>query len=165
MDSPGANESETAKTKGYFWSAAIGLLLIVLTISFAGVFSIGVKISVPGSLLDGGAQIGLISLLVALAAYLATLGRLLKEKIKSASDSARSEHESNIQGVVCAEQLVVGLGVIVALRILIRPFLDAAAMLTSDIQVSLIDLIDVAVLAGFVCVVFFLAWLRYRQWK
>lgn len=165
MESSSINEPETPKTIGYFWSGAIGILLVVSAISFAGVFSIGIKISVPGSLLDGGTQIGLISLIVALAAYLATLSRLLKEKIKGATGTERLEHQENIAGVICAEQLVVGVGVILAVRILIRPFMDPATMLANDIHATVIDFIDVGALTEFVCAVFFLAWLHYRQWR
>ncbi len=165
MDSPTINEPETPKTIGYFWSGAIGILLVVSTISLAGVFSVGIKIPVPGSLLDGGTQIGLISLIVALAAYLATLARLLKEKLKSTTGSEVSEHKENIAGVTCAEQLVVLMGIVLALRMLIRPFIDPSTKLASGINATLIDFIDVVVLTAFVSVVFFLAWLHYRQWR
>jgi hypothetical protein len=42
----------------------------------------------------------------------------LKEKIKNATGIEVLKHQENIAGVICAEQLVVGVGVIFALRIL-----------------------------------------------
>jgi len=165
MDSPSFNESQTPKTIGYFWSGAVGILFVVSTISLGGVFSVGIKISVPGSLLDGGTQIGLISLIVALAAYLAALSRLLNEKIKSTTGNELLEHQENIAAVICAEELVVGVGVILALRILIRPFLDPTITLANDIHATLIDFIDIVAITCFLSVVFFLAWLHYRQWR
>lgn len=146
-------------------SAVVGIFVVVITVSMIGVFGLGVKTSPPGSILDGGAQIGLISLIIALAAYLAVLSRELKEKIKGARDGERIEHEKNLEGIICAEQLVVGLGLLGMLRILVRPFLGPTTMLADDIPVTIIDFLDVFVIAVFAGVVLFLAWLHYRQWR
>ena len=45
----------------------------------------------PGSFLDGGPQFTMLTLVVALAAYLATLARLLKDRIKALDESERRD--------------------------------------------------------------------------
>jgi hypothetical protein len=146
-------------------STIIGIFVVIITVSMIGVFGFGVTTKPPGFILDGGAQIGLVSLVIALAAYLATVGREVKAGIKVAGDGERVEDQKNLEGIICAEQLVVALGLLVTLRIIVRPFLEPTLMVAKDIPVTVIDFIDVLLMSVFVGVVFFLAWLHCRQWR
>jgi hypothetical protein len=147
-----------------------------------------------GPFLNGGPQFTLLTLVVAIAAYLATLARLLKDRMKSISKKqaeqtledqeakAKSrqaatkitredledlnEHRTNLSRLILAEKFTVISGLLVVFRICVHPFLEGPSLLASSMGVTIkrIDLLDISVLVLLTFSMFFFALLHATQW-
>src|SRR5262249_38170449 len=146
------------------WTATIFFLVLgLVALAFFGV--IRLKLDIPGSLLDGGPQFTVISLMIALAAYLATVAGKLKEAIKK-TDSGPDyvKHNEDLTALLFGEKLVVVVGCLVTLRPVIRPLVAKDTTLTQS-QVNAIDFLDFVVVALLAGIVAFLVYLHIRQWR
>lgn len=147
------------------WTARIFFwVLVLVALAFFGV--IGLKLDISGSLLDGGPQFTVISLMIALAAYLVTVAGKLKEAInKTDSGADYLKHNEDLTALLFAEKLVVAVGCLVTLRPVIRPLIAKDTTLTQSLQVIAIDFLDFVVVAFLAGIVAFLVYLHSRQWK
>jgi hypothetical protein len=172
-----------AKTSAYFWLHAAWMLLVSFLAAWILLWQCGVK-TTGGSMLDGG-QFTFVSLLIALAAYLATVARALKDKLQRLKEPEKlsalerqtltvdkDEHTGNLNGTIVAEILVVVLAVAVVIRIFLRPFTSDGTVTTVTGNITTvakfpvwIDFFDVFLLSFFMSVGFFLAFLHGRQWR
>jgi hypothetical protein len=147
------------------WTAGIFFwVLLAVALAFFGV--IGLKLTTPGSLLDGGPQFTVISLMIALAAYLATVAGKLKEAIKKAASGADYlKYNEDLTALLFGEKLVVSIGCLMTLRPVVRPLIAENTTLTQSLQVIAIDFLDFGVVAFLAGIVAFLVYLHTRQWQ
>ena len=104
-------------------------------------------------------QIALLAFMVALAAYLQTVAKDLKAVLKHPRDVEEDrEHWNNFALVLIAEMAIVLVGVATAIRIIGGPLVDGKLQGYTQVQT------DMAIVAGFVACVLFLAALHVNQW-
>ena len=158
---PVPKNSETDSGARSDWiAAALVLLLGVL----AGIFvSRQVVAPTTAPLLDSlGDQLTFLGFAVALAAYLQSVARDLKEKLHhEARPSERTVHANNLWYVVVGEQMIVGIGIATAVRIVLAPAFADRGWFQFAWQAST----DRVLLSCLAVTTLYLAVVHVRQWR
>jgi hypothetical protein len=176
--------------------------LLVVVIGVSGLISFGLLNRFPlptdhqpGSLLNAGPQFTMLTLVIAVAAYLATLARLLKDRITSLKKAQKEddaavtaatktsetekkrqerladidEHAANIDRLIAAEMFTVILGLLVGFRVLAHPFASVSthSQLATyfGVKVARIDLLDVTIFVVLFEALVLYTILHARQWQ
>jgi multisubunit Na+/H+ antiporter MnhF subunit len=152
----------TAKLQSNIRRVVLGVVFVAL---IAALLSSGLLVIFEPALdpatmpVNSSSLLTLLGFVVALAAYLATLARTLKDKITALKEKAKIDaaqiaaHAENLMRVIRAEALLVTVGLLTTGRIVVGPLMNAK-VLAFDYFLTLY----------MVFIILYLAYLHARQW-
>ena len=162
QDRETALKQTTDKLKANITSVVLGIVIVfvlAVLMSLALLAAFQPKLDLSTMPLQPGTLLSFLGFIVALAAYLATVARSLKDKMtelkeKPIFDTAEiGKHAENLMRIIRAEALLVSLGLLTMGRIIIGPLLNVS-----------IDAFDYFLLVYMILIILYLGYLHAKQW-
>ena len=157
-----ALKDTTQNLQGNIKSVVLGIVIVfvlAVLMSIALLAAFQPKLDLSTMPLQPGTLLSFLGFIVALAAYLATVARSLKDKMtelkeKPTFDAAEiAKHAENLMRIIRAEALLVSLGLLTMGRIIIGPLLNIS-----------IDAFDYFLLVYMILIILYLGYLHAKQW-
>ena len=152
----------TTKLQANIKNVVVGIMLVTILAALVSLALLAIfKPTLDPSImpLHSGTLLTFLGFIVALAAYLATVARALKDKITALKEKTNfdaeqiAKHAENLMRIIKAEALLVWIGVMTMGRILVGPLMD----------VKVLDF-DYFLLVYMVFTILYLGYLHAKQW-